>query len=357
MRSESLVPLALYSALAVGVLTVLLLLQVLLITTLNRRRTRERTRLEAGWRPWLAKVAAGDRIDRLPLLPPAYSAWFLVLWCRTQRSLRGETRRRLNTLLYHLGLDRFALGIIAGGRAQQQLIGLTTLGYLGNLAHWPEVAARLADLRPIIALAAARTLVSLDPARAMDQLMLPMLTRRDWSRAQVATLCRAAGQEAVTPPLLDAVRRYQGGEPVAGAPLAVARLMALLPLGRPAELAPFARRLLADADPRVACAALGCLADNADPRDRPAILAMLSHPDAEARAMAVRALAPVGEAADLRLLLPMLADTDWWIRQQAARTMAQMPGLGRSQLERLLAEVRDPYGREALAYALRVRGL
>ena len=100
--------------------------------------------------------------------------------------------------------------------------------------------------------------------------------------------------------------------------------------------------------------ALKCLGENSDPRDRAAFIEHLSHPAADVRGMAAEALASVVEPRDLEPLLALVTDRDWWVRQQAARAVAQIPGQ-RQQVEHLRERIADPYGQEALAFAFSER--
>lgn len=353
MPSDALLRFTLYCAVVVGMMALALLLQVLLLSTLTRRRQRHRAQLEINWRPYLAGVALGDAITKAPALANAHRFWFLVLWCRMQRNLRGSPRDRLNTLLVHLGLDRFALEATREASARKQLIGLTTLRYLGHFEHWRTVADKVSDKNPIIAMAAAETLVRLDPQQAMAVLMSVMLSRNDWSSVQVATLLRSAGTAALTAKLkleLEKLLAAPDHQPA----FARRRLLKLLPLGDQAQLAPLIRRLLGTGEAEAVSVALKCLGENSDPRDRTAFIDHLSHPESEVRGMAAEALGSVVEARDLEALLERVTDRDWWVRQQAARAIAKIPGQ-RQRLDQLSEHIADPYGREALVYAFSER--
>lgn len=351
MPSDALLRIALYSALAVAVLTLLLLVYALLITSFSQRRNRTQQQFEATWRPYLAGVAVGDEVLQVPSLPVSQRNWFLLLWCRTQRSLRGSARPRLNAMFSYLELEPVAVTAIQTGSVREQLTGLTALGYLDNLAHWELVAGRIEAANPIIALAAAKTLVSLDSERALRLLMPLFLTRADWSMVQLKMLCRLAGPLAVTAPLLSELRHYKQ-HPATMTPHAVSRMLRLMAFADQAQLASPARDLLISGDATAAYWALLCLGENADPRDRDRILAHLHHAAPEVRAMAAQALQATVNSDDLMVLLPLLEDQDWWVRQQAADAVVKIPGMNRQQLQTLMAEMTDPYGREALAYAL-----
>ncbi|HEY4555025.1 MAG TPA: HEAT repeat domain-containing protein, partial [Lysobacter sp.] len=58
---------------------------------------------------------------------------------------------------------------------------------------------------------------------------------------------------------------------------------------------------------------------------------------------------------DVPALLALLGDRSWWVRQQAADTLVALPRMALAQLEALLGEVGDRYGREALQRAIAAR--
>lgn len=353
MPTDTLLRVTLYCAAGVGIIAVAVLVQVLILSTLTRRRQHKRSQFESNWRPYLAAVALGDGITNTPPLASAHRYWFLVLWCRMQRSLRGSPRDRLNALLIHMGLHDAVLEAVRDASAREQLIGLTTLRYLGQFEHWRTVADKVDDKNPIIAMAAAETLVRLDPQQAMAVLMPVMLSRPDWSSVQVATLMRSAGPGVLSAKLkLELEKRLTS--PGQQSPFARRRLLKLLPLGDQAQLAPLIRRLLQTGEVDAVSVALKCLGENSDPRDRAAFIEHLSHPAADVRGMAAEALASVVEPRDLEPLLALVTDRDWWVRQQAARAVAQIPGQ-RQQVEHLRERIADPYGQEALAFAFSER--
>lgn len=349
MPSEPVLQLAVAVAIVIGLITALLLLQVVWLTGRSHRRDQQRNLLEQRWRPLLAAAALDDGGEPpLPALRAGEQADFMVLWCRLQRTVRGRVREQLNGLFRRLGLETVALRHLSGRRVRHRLVALQCFRYLADERHWDVIADCSRDDNRIVAMVAAQTLVALNPMRAMRRLIPLYQLRTDWPRRQMLGLCRQAGPRATTGPLLDAL---QTADPRTE-PERCHRLLALLPAAESSGVADWARAHLEDADTEVAIAAMHCLAVRADPRDRDRILLMLQHPEASRRAAAIVALGGIAETGDQQIFLSLLCDPDWSVRQLAGHQLASLPGLTPAQLDQLLQSIDDRFGREALAAAL-----
>ncbi|MDH0690831.1 HEAT repeat domain-containing protein, partial [Stutzerimonas stutzeri] len=199
---DRMLQLALYCAFGLGALTLLVLLQVLLLGELSRRRAVRRQQFNEQWRPYFALCSLSDDVPTSHAsLPRRHQLWFLLQWNRTQLQLRGAARERMNRALVALGMDRQAL-LLLRGRVRSKLIGLTCLRHLADPTHWDAVQPLLLSRNAIVALAAAQTLVAMDPAKAMQLILPAAVERPDWALPRLVSLCQQAGEQAVTTPLL-----------------------------------------------------------------------------------------------------------------------------------------------------------
>lgn len=345
---------ALVAAAVLALLSLVLMAQVLVLSELAIRGQRRRAAFEAAWRPRLAAASLGE-------LPPAGTqpvrprerVWLLQAWCHMQYRLRGTAHASLNTLLRNYRLDAFALELLASRNISSQLLALATLRHLADPAHWHRVEPLAAAPGPIRALSAAEVLVAIDPARAMRRLVPLAIGRRDWVAQRFALLGQQAGPAAMTPPLLLAL----GDE---HSPHARSRLLELLPLGDPGELAGWARRTLSSdvqaAGDEARGAALRILEALGDPRDRDRIVQSLGDPADDVRLAALGALAAQSVPEDLTRLRILLGDRTWAVRQAAAEAIAALPGMDQVALLALLPSVTDRYGRDALLRVVTERG-
>lgn len=340
---------AAWVAIALGALTVAVLFQVLLLSELSNRQQRLRRQFDAVWRPRLALASVAEH----PVSPgdaPAATEqlWFLLLWNRTQRQLRGAARARLNRMLLEFGLDRFALDLLQRSDVRARLVALGTLRNLGDRAHWHAIEPLVRDRSPFLSFAAAEALVASDRIRAMALLLPLAQQRRDWTLQRVATLCLQAGPEAVTPPLLKELDRTGH--------VGASRLTELVRWADPAQVATWSRSALdAGGDARQRQAALQSLGELRDPHDRPRLLQALADEDPDVRLCALQALRRQATASDDEVLARLLADRSWWVRQEAANGLVALPGATRDGILALMARVTDRYGQDALQRALAER--
>lgn len=337
--------LALYCALGLGALTVLVLMQVLVLGEIFRRRAVRRQQFNEQWRPFFALCSLSDEMPPTHApLPRRRQLWFLLQWNRTQLQLRGAARERMNRALIALGMDHHALSLLRG-QVRGKLIGLTCLRHLADPVHWNAVQPLLLSRNSIVALAAAQTLVAMDAAKAMQLILPAAVDRPDWALPRLTSLCQQAGEQAVTTPLLIVLSSSEDPRRE--------RLVPLLVQGDPRHAAPWARaRLNEDASAEQLQVALRCLSELGDPRDRPRLLRALQHDQPDVRLAALQALHKQARGDDGEVFLPLLSDSSWWVRQAAADSLATMPGATLEGLQRLLDQVHDRYGKDALRRAM-----
>lgn len=342
---DRMLQLALYCALGLGALTVLVLLQVLLLGEVSRRRAVHRRQFNEQWRPFFALCSLSDELPATHApLPRRRHLWFLLQWNRTQLQLRGTARERMNRALIALGMDRQALNLLRG-QVRSKLIGLTCLRHLADPAHWQAVQPLLLSRNSIVALSAAQTLVAMDASKAMQLILPAAVERPDWALPRLVSLCQQAGEQAVTTPLLIVLASSENPRRE--------RLISLLIYGDPRHAAPWARaRLDEQASAEQLQVALRCLSELGDPRDRGRLLQALQHEQADVRLAALQALHKQARSDDSELFVPLLSDPSWWVRQVAADSLATMPGASPAALQQLLEQVKDRYGKDALRRAI-----
>ncbi|MBZ0330461.1 HEAT repeat domain-containing protein [Halomonas sp. ANAO-440] len=354
MPDDPVLRLAIYSALALVALTLLVMVQVLVLSELAGRRERRRRAFVNIWRPQLAMWSLSEpgsvAVGGTPRSKQE-QLWFLLLWSRVQRQLRGSARERLNTMFDALGMTDWVLAMLRTRAVHRQLVALNCLRYLADVRHWSAVSPLLEVRNPVVGMAAAQALVAMDPARAMQRLIPLVGERRDWAMPRLRALCQQAGRDAVGTPLLAELESASTWS---------LRVVALIDWAPPSRAAPWARRCLTwssveedrEAIDATRCAALRCLGELRDPRDRMLLASQLDSPSPEVRLAAVQALRRQAGTEDITLLEARLADSSWWVRQAAADCLVALPGIEPERLTELLERVEDRYGRDALRRAM-----
>ncbi len=250
----------------------------------------------------------------------------------------------MNRALIALGMQHHAQALLRGN-LRNRLIGLTCMRHLADAAYWDAVQPLAMNRSAIVSLAAAQTLVAMDPGKAMQVLLPLAVSRPDWAMPRLAALCQQAGEQAVTTPLMTVLRASDDPRRQ--------RLVSLLAWGEPRHAAPWARgRLEESVSADELQVALRCLSELGDPRDRSRLVQALTHEHPDVRLAALLAFRKQARSDDEAVLLPLLGDTSWWVRQAAADSLAAMPGATAERLNALLASVPDRYGQDALRRAI-----
>lgn len=352
LPSDPALRLAVYSAMALAVLTLVVMLNVLVLAELAARRERRRAAFARLWRPLLTAWSIGERAELPPLNPRRKEErlWLMLMWANLQRQLRGSTKEKLNAFFDHLALDAYVAALLDNRRAHRRLLALACLRHVGDERHWISVAPLVTSSNSVESLAAAEVLVAMNPDRAMRFLVPFYIQRRDWAYLRFKALCKQAGRSAAGPPLLEALK-------LAPHP----RIVALLEWVAPVSAAQWARRSLlqlpasmelSNEQRDAVCASLRCLAELHDSQDRALIEKAFDHPLPEVRGEAVLALKRQASNADEEQFTRMLSDPNWWVRQAAADALVALPGIDGARLNALCEELQDRYGRDALRRAI-----
>lgn len=337
--------------LAITAVTVLTMFYVLMFSARARRAQRSRLLFDKVWRPRMAAASIEEAIPDMRAPRRARERlWWLMLWNRMQRQLRGQSRVRLNAMLRFLGMERHAGRLLRGLNVRHRLVALEALRHLGDEGWWPSVAPLCRNRNRYIGLAAAHALLEMDPRRGLAFALEVARARDDWSARQLADLCHSAGVEPCTAVLLEALDKADAA--------AMVTLAGLVEFADPGAMQTWAQRMLAgEAHAAVLHAALKVLGELGDPRDHGRIAAYLQHGDARLRLAALRALRKQARRSDIPHFMVCLIDRAFSIRSEAAEAIATVPGLTAQEAARILSRIEDPYGRDQLKRALNARNI
>lgn len=352
LPSDPALRLAVYSAMALAALTLVVMLNVLVLAELAARRERRRAAFSVRWRPLLTAWSLNERAALPPLGRRRHEErlWLLLMWANLQRQVRGNAKEYLNAFFDHLAMDAYVTSMLNTRQSHRKLLALACLRHLGEERHWGDVAPLVSSSNPVESLAAADALVAMNPPRAMRFLVPFYIQRNDWAYLRFKSLCKQAGREAAGPALLAALK--QSSHP---------RIVALIEWITPIEAAPWARQSLrklpASAELTreqrdAVCASLRCLAELHSEQDRELIEQAFDHPFPQVRSEAVLALKHQSSRGDEKQFTRMLSDPSWWVRQAAADALVDLPTLETARLEALLDSLQDRYGRDALRRAI-----
>lgn len=344
VSSDPILRFAFWSGVGAGVLTLLLLFQIILMRVMLICQERRRSRLLAVWRPLMVQ-SVSEKIRHYPPVLKADAAVLLNLWNHFQESLRGEANERLNQLARDVSMDELALNLLRSRRMAEQLLAMMTLGNLREKSAWRVMSDLLDDDSPIISLAAARALMQIDAPAAVDVFMPLLVLREDWPAARIATILKEAGASVISEPLADLIRHAPQEQ--------LPRLIHFLELTYSEVSSRLVREILETSnDPQVVAA---CLRAMSDSRDLDLARRQVRHPDWPVRVQAATALGRMGSDVDRQHLVRLLEDPQWWVRYRAAQALSQLPFVTTDQLRQLLAEQTDRYARDMLKQVIAER--
>lgn len=339
--SDPLLRFALYSGLAVFLLTLALLATIAVLRYLLNRRERYERTLSSRWQPVFFHAIEGLPYT-LPTVGERDRRTVLTLWLHFTETLRGEARQRLRKLALDAGLDHAAAALLASGSVRYRLLGIVTLGRIGATESVSQLSALAGDANSVLSLLAARSLLQIDPAHSLPALLRSLPQRNDWPRAKVAAMIGEISAEILAPALFLAL--------AASTPRDAAHLLNLIETSHLGDTWSVLERLLSvEQPPDVLAAALKA---SRDPRALPAARQLAAHDQWVVRAQAATALGRFGTEEDRLRLQAMLSDPEWWVRYRAARALTALPFVSRQKLEDLRAQLTDRFAANILAQAL-----
>jgi HEAT repeats len=332
-------------------LSVLLALQVTWMRAVKRRFNRRHLRCLDTWRPVLYQAAMGET-PAVPALAPQDEASFLLLWNQLQDGLRGRTSREgLNRVARMVDAHAAARRALRPRVAQERLLALRTLRYLGEPGDFELVRPLLDERGPTMCLAAARALFHIDRTAATPEVWRRLRRRTDWPLAQVAAVLRDSD-------LGDADMSGLAAAFAAQLPgLETAELKRLLPLLASFEekaASAVVRRLLSPIQvPEVVSAAL----KQARGKELlPDVVRLCAHPAWPVRTQAAAALGRLGGPAERDLLLTLMGDRQWWVRYRAAQALLSGRFGDLEEISRLGGRLQDPFARDIFLHVLAETG-
>jgi HEAT repeat protein len=330
---------------ALGATAALFLFSAATRIALVRRLARERA-LAATWNPLFAECA--ERVpERLPALAARDAPGFLLLWCRAQESVRGESQARLVELARRAGADHLAHRLLRSRDERHQILSLIALGHLRDRAITELLVMLIPAAPSVISLVAAQALLRIDAERALPLLLHAAARREDWALARVVSMLKECDPAMVGDVLVVALRaELRVARPGPG----LSRLLRLQSAAREETLRPAVLEALQDSDdPEVLAAALGALWH---PQDLLHARRLAAHDDWVVRIAAAHALGRLGGRDEVPLLAGMLPDPNWWVRYRAAQALCGLRGVAAAEIEALRAGLKDRFALDILAQAM-----
>lgn len=339
--SDPYLTLAFRIGIAAVILTMLMALMIVYLRLNLRRNLRLEAEFIALWRPILLEAISEDALQRVPVLSGRNQLFFLKLWNYLQESLRGSANDKLNELARRLHCDVAARNFLEKGNRSERLLAILTLGHLRDEASWDDLALQVAKPDSLASIHAARALIKIDPLRGTEWLLPLLLERRDWDITQIANFLGEARQ-AFWLQLTKNILKVDQKQWTRALQLADA-----LHLQLPVKSILFILRNTKSVHTLVAALHLA-----SDAKLLPAVRYYWQHSDWQVRVEVARFLSNYGDENDIPLLQLLLHDEQWWVRYQAAQSLAKLPFFGPQQLGALSKKTADVLAIDMLSHVL-----
>ena len=328
---------AFWLGVTVLVMTLVTLTVILVMRQLVARKERWHRRAADHWGRILVDVSHGGHVKPASL-PPRDVSGFIEAWNGIHAKLDGAESPALQAFAGSIGLEQRLHSMLERGGFHERVVTIIALGYLKSRAHFDRIARLLDDSSSIVSLCAARTIMQIDPGRAVSLLVPHIMTRGDWSQDGVADILREAGPDSVSQQLGTAALQ-------ANADVAPRMVRFLAGVSREAA-APVIRQLVVT--PNDDHLVSTCLQVLADPADLDLVRPLLAHPRWHVRMHAASALGRLGEPGDEQRLLPLLADPQWWVRYRAAQALVKLPFMKEAAMRRIRDNQTDRFACDIL---------
>ena len=337
---------AFWLGVAVVAMTLLMLSAILVMRRLALRRERNHARAVALWRPFVV-ATAGSEPAAMPALNDQDLSGFILVWNEVHEPLRGRTTANLAQIARRVGLEERLYRLLHSLTFHDRVVAVIALGHVRSEASFSHIEQYLDDKSPIMSLCAARTLMQVDPARAIPKLVPRIVERGDWSQGSVAAILQESDQAIASGPLVAALQQAD----TETAP----RLLRFLAGVSPASAAPVIRHYLsAPGDERMVSTCLQIISNR---EDLDCVRSFLTHSRWHLRMQAAATLGRLGVPGDEARLITMLTDRQWWVRYRAAQALLGLRFIGSERVSQIRGAQTDSFAQDIIDHVLAERAI
>lgn len=344
-------------AINLSVLCTVFSLALLAVIVAIRWKAERRARHAADFRhrlePWLDRFVTGHEGEGelVPALQQDPDE-ALTLLMETSGRLEAPDRPKLQPLFAALPQRGDLRAQLQSRHWEKRLPAAERLGYLGDHGTVDALIAALKDEVLVVRFAAARSLVTLHSADAVEPILRAFDVPGEMNERRTAEILRAMGDDAVAPLL--AVLQAPPGQ-YSDSVLNVATRV-LGTLRAPQAVAPLTA-LLDHPEFRVRLNAVRSLGTIGDPTALPAVARLSTDPAWEVRNVAMQSIGKLHGTGEIDRLTPALGDQVWWVRFSAAQALFALGEPGIAGLKKAAHEATDRYARDMSVQVLGEHGL
>lgn len=323
------------------VLVLLLALQVAALRFRLILRNRRKAAIVKRWRPQISNAIYGGRVkvykiaDRdLYYLLEEIDYVFSVI--------KGKELAGVIKLCDKLQLHDRLLKLLKSRDLKKKLYALITLGNLQDEKAWDVIEEHLMHTQTTLSITAARSMMKIDPLRAIKIILPVSLARADWPWANLGQILKLAAPEQICQPLAEMIQTLPT-ERQSG-------YLRLFELNRCEEISPVTNIVLTDTES--AKVASVCLHITQDPRVIETAVKYTEHNRWHVRMHAATALGRLGGEKEIPVLTGLLTDSEWWVRYRAAQSLTNLPVMTRDKLMTIYEDLQDRFAKDMLLQVL-----
>lgn len=332
----------------------IVLLAIIVVIRLNaERRARHTARFRHRVEPLVAGFVTG-RVRPEEILPEVKRDpdEALGLLMEVSERLQQADRPKLQPIFAALPVRGDLRQDLCSRNWEKRLPAAERLGYLGDHGTVDDLVAALKDEVLVVRFAAARSLVSLRSADAIEQILLAFDVPGELNERRTAEILHEMGEDAITP--LVAVLQDGSGKYSESVINVAARVLGMF--RAPAAVIPL-KNLLTSKEFRVRLNAVRSLGALGDRTVIPDIAALAEDPSWEVRNVVMQAIGKLRGTDQIPLLVRALGDEAWWVRFSAAQALFSLGDPGLQALRQAARDAADRYARDISRQVLEEHGV
>ncbi|QNN45539.1 HEAT repeat domain-containing protein [Thermomonas brevis] len=346
MNADGQVAVAFWVGICVTAMSLALLAVVLVLRQLAQRRERNHLRATAFWKQLLGEAMRAPPAQA-PALPWRDMTGFMDAWNELHDAPGGADNAGMRAVAERIGLAPKLERMLDRGSFHDRVMAIIAIGHLRSASSFDRLTELVGDASPIISISAARAMMRIDAARAVQKVVPQIEARHDWVDGGIAQMLHEAGPDAIRAELGAAVLR-------ANDDVAPRLVRFLAGISREAATPVIGRILAEPHDEHLVSTCLQVMSELADlDKVRP----LLTHPRWHVRMHAAAAIGRLGGADDAAALEPLLADPQWWVRYRTAQALEHLFRGDAARLERLRDAQEDRYARDIVTQVMAERAL
>lgn len=302
---------------------------------------KRKDRLKNHWHRFINEAIYGSKIN--PVKVNSRDIYFILEEINYVFSvIRGEEVEKIRSACSELGLHDHLLKFLKSKNIRKKLYALITLGNMLDHKAWDDIEKSLSHKQTIISLAAARSMVQIDPEKALQYILPLTLVRKDWPWANIAHIFKLAGPARICQPLAELIQTM---------PVAMqASFLRLFEIVRCEEISPVTQIILEKTDDDKVASV--CLHISQDPKILPFARHYSKHQRWHVRMHSASALGRFGGNNEIPLLIELLKDQEWWVRYRSAQALVSMPFLTNDKINNIRETIDDRFARDIVDQVL-----